>query len=388
MPELAPPGSENPVPRRILLLDMDGVLIATGGYHLALRHTVERIGDALGYRQAGVTPADIDVFEAVGLAREWDSGSLCVAALLRQVLPLHPEASLPAQPPLPHLPCHDLPLPDFQKLARALAMLNPPADNPLSVAPALFADGSAPEQGKVIDQVLLGSLEVRRSLVHRMIQEYNLGSQLFSECYGLPSGLNTPSYLLVYDRPSISPEMARNLESWSNMPGQQAVIVTNRPSLPPADFPGTPEDELGMQVLGTPSIPIVGSGGLTWLGSVYGLGSQSMLKPSPVHALAGFQVALGSELRPALERAARLALKGELHPSWQALSGARVLILEDSSNGIRSAAAAGETLCQSGIGLELALYGVTDSAAKQTTLERLGARVFPDTEQALRTLLR
>jgi hypothetical protein len=387
MPAKAAAPSTHPVPHLIMLLDMDGVLIATGGYHLALRHTVRHIGAALGYHPIDISPADIDVFEAVGLAREWDSGCLCVASLLRQALTRYPEASLPAQPPLPQLRLHDLPTPDFQSLAWALAALNPPPDMPLKVAPALFADGTPPEHRKVIDQVLLNSLDVRQSLVHRMIQEYNLGSRLFSECYHLPSSLNTPSYLLVYDKPAVSPGMASRLEAWSNTPGQQAVIVTNRPSMPPAEFPGTPEDELGMQVLGNPSIPIVGSGGLTWLGSVYGLGSQAMLKPSPVHALAGLQVALGSGLRPALERAAKLAIDGEVHPSWKALSGARVMVVEDSANGIGSAGAAGRTLRKAGIEFELALYGVTESAAKKQALERRGARVFAKAENALQALL-
>ena len=52
--------------QKILLFDMDGVLLEPGGYHKALTETVRLIGESLGYKNVELTPADIAAFEAAG----------------------------------------------------------------------------------------------------------------------------------------------------------------------------------------------------------------------------------------------------------------------------------------------------------------------------------
>ena len=50
---------------RILLFDLDGVLLEPRGYHRALRETVTLVGQWLGYRRVTLTPEDIELFESV-----------------------------------------------------------------------------------------------------------------------------------------------------------------------------------------------------------------------------------------------------------------------------------------------------------------------------------
>lgn len=77
--------------RTLLLLDVDGVLVHPLGYRDALRATVDHFAGRMGQTVVDITDDEIAVFEACGITNEWDSGAICVSALLLAVLGQQPD---------------------------------------------------------------------------------------------------------------------------------------------------------------------------------------------------------------------------------------------------------------------------------------------------------
>jgi FMN phosphatase YigB (HAD superfamily) len=80
---------------KILLFDMDGVLLESHGYHLALQETVRRMALALGFWDASLSSNDIAAFEAGGITSEWDVAAISTALLLETAWRDEPGLGLP-----------------------------------------------------------------------------------------------------------------------------------------------------------------------------------------------------------------------------------------------------------------------------------------------------
>lgn len=371
---------------KILLFDMDGVLLTPYGYHRALQQAVALMAGALGFQGVELAQTDIDTFEAMDVTSEWDSSAICAALLLRQVWQIAPELAWPPQMPLPAVPQHDLPAPDFQALARQIGQPTLRDRPPLARAEVLLVDGDhtlSESQRATLREILRHAHHPESSLTHRLFQELVLGSAVFTRTYGLPDGLNSESYLLTHDIPALSEEIQARLHGWLDHPAHRAAIFTNRPSLSPDGKSGTPEAEMGTQCAGVAQLPVVGLGALFWLAAQRQCPPQTYLKPSPVHVLATLRCALGTPLAEALEAAARLTDNGQDDGGWQPLHGANLWAFEDSAIGLRGARAACDRLAGIGIAVELALCGVTTSEIKRPALAETGAQVFPDLGSAL-----
>jgi hypothetical protein len=350
---------------KILLFDMDGVLLESGGYHHAFRTTVNLVGSLLGYQRVKLTPQDIAAFEAAGVFSEWDSSAMCAALLLENLWTEHPALTLPPTPSAPVLPAHDRSSPDFQAFARTLTQ------------PHLS------ELRRAITTILHNARQIDGSLTHRIFQELVLGSPVFTETYGLPPCLDTESYLRHYDRPNLPNAVRTKLSQWLRHADHRGAIFTSRPSRAPDGGSGTPEAELGAQGVGLDALPILGLGGLTWLSARLERDPEFFLKPSPVHALAALRLALGDPLMDALEAAAALVLDGQTEAIWQALRGAQVYAFEDGVAGLESVRAAQGTLAQIEVPIHVQLLGIAGNLPKRQTLEAVGATVVPSIAAAL-----
>lgn len=374
---------------RILLLDLDGVLLQIGGYHAVFREVVSLVARAFGFGEMRLSQETIDLFEAAGITSEWDSSAICAALLLDRAWELFPSLTLPREPPLPALPSHSLAPPDFEAFARSMV-----AAGGHGLSPVLRAErallgaerGRTPEQTAALRALLEAASDIRLSLTHRLVQELNLGSPTFHEVYGLPPVLNTGSYLKDYDRPALRSGSASRIRTWVNKADQRAVLFSNRPSRGPEGSFSPPEAEIGAEVAGLGFLPLVGMGSLSWLSGLRGREPQAFLKPSPIHALAAMRHAMGVPLAEAVLSAAALVLDAKGENDWDSLSGATVHVFEDVAPGLQSCLYAKAILDGIGVRLELALCGVTTSAPKRQSLEAVGATVFPDIEAALATV--
>ena len=373
----------------ILLLDLDDVLIQQVAYHQSLKECIERVGRFCGFEAARLTDDDIAVFESLGVTSEWDSSAICAALLLDRAWSVDPELRLPELPTAPDGRRHRLAAPDFQSFFRT------------AVDGAVTGTGARQQverrlldehertlgQRQALQAVLRSALDTESSLTNRIIQELNLGAVEYEACYGLPAAIPGPGYLSTIDPPLLSPAEAARLADWALTPGNRAVIFTNRPSRRPDGFGGMPEAEIGMARVGLSTLPFVGMGHLDWVAAGRGLQSQSLLKPSPVHALAALRLAAGDSLGDALLAAAGLELDRVDDGQWDRLDAAKAIVFEDSFRGLQSACGAQRALQSIGVRLELDLRGVTTAAAKRRALEAAGGTIYPDFTSAASAVL-
>ncbi len=375
---------------KIILLDMDGVLLKPLAYHKALQETVRLVACALGFKNIHLTEQDISAFESVGVSSEWDSAAICAALLLERTWMVDKHRKLPVS--LAEKPNNypESAPPDFHAFAISMGQKDLSELRPLERAERLLVELSNhhnPDQKKVLQAILRDARAADNSLTHRTFQELVLGSQTYEEVYRLPGYLDTPSYLLEYDRPYLDIQTRKLLNEWLKRPRHEAVIFTSRPSTPlPGTF-STPEAELGAELVGLGNLPILGLGGLAWLSEQFDANRQAFLKPSPVHVLAALQLSLGCRLEDALMNAARLVEFGGFDESWEYLIGAHVWVYEDTTGGLKSALAAQSILGEHGIKLSISLFGIADDPAKVRTLQETGAETAPEINTALRRKL-
>jgi beta-phosphoglucomutase-like phosphatase (HAD superfamily) len=371
---------------KVLLFDMDGVLLEPAGYHRALQETVAQVGQLLGYGRVQLDAQDITAFEAAGVASEWDSAAICAALLLVNLWPVHPALRLPVAVGAPVIAPHATPPPDFRPFIGALARPDLRDMPPLRRAEVLLCTSGTlnGDQRRALEKILRTARQMDGSLTHRLFQELVLGSRTFAETYDLAPALDVESFLSRYDRPTLSPSTGDRLARWLEAPQHRAAIFTGRPSRAPARRAGAPEAEIGARRAGVESLPIVGLGGLGWLADRRGCEPEALLKPSPVHTLAALRRAGGDTLVNALEASAALAIEGQADAFWATLRRAQVYVFEDTVPGLRSIVAARDLLAQAGVPIQTRLFGVAARAEKRQALEAAGAAVTPDLAAALR----
>lgn len=368
-------------PLKILLFDMDGVLLKPRGYHKALVETVRLIGEVLGYEDVTLSPVNIAHFEAVGITSEWDSSAICTILMLLPLWEHFPDLAPPTSLRADHAPCHKFPPPPWDAFLTALSSTSArDTDHPMLGVEALL--GAGHPHRETIAHILRNTHQVHASLSHRLFQELVLGSRVFAQTYSLDPWLETKGYLQEYDRPSLSDSQRERLLVWQEGRGHHASIFTNRPSLPPGGEFGTPEAEIGAQCVGLDSLPLVGYGDVSWLSAQLDVDVRYLRKPSPVHVLGALLRSLGYQSEDALRYAAALALSGKTSPLWKAFEDAQLTVFEETTAGLRSALAAQKVLASMGISVTLAMKGITKSKTKRASLESMGARVYPDLSAA------
>jgi len=394
----------------IFLFDLDGVLLNSAGYHRSLVETVRQLSLTLGFGDRGLTQEEIDAFEARDITAEWDSSAVCAALLLLTAWEDGDDVSLPVRPPLgPPRPTRHA-FPDIRGFLAELDNRGP--SDPLIEAEARLVrriDSRRPDHAAAVRSLLANARSLGDSLTFRLVQLFNLGGRRFEELYGEAAGLDSPSFLEEYDRPTLTEDERASLLRQLGQSGRTAAIVTNRPSSSPLRLrsrrpgapkrvhrpgvlPGgqaggvfnTPEAEIGVHAAGFDGLPRIASGDLGWQAEALGLDVQAFLKPSPVHVLAGLRTAAGDEGLQAVQKAIRLAQGGGgMDPTWSAFDGARLVLFEDAPKGHMSARRAAEILRLNGVSVDLAPYGISTSPEKIEALAGVGARVFPHVGFAL-----
>ncbi|HVO69137.1 MAG TPA: hypothetical protein VMT24_03770 [Aggregatilineaceae bacterium] len=386
-------------PRTLMLFDVDGVLVHPIGYKAALRALVDYFAMQMGQPAMGPRDDEIAVFEASGLTNEWDSGAMCVSALLL--------AALEARPDLRRVTLEDtlaairgsgvqLPRPDFTGAAREIAHHHPDGHLPAVHYLALLTARTDP--ANLLLRALLGDVyNVMGTPTTRVFQTYTLGSERFAATYGQPAPFESNSYLTDYDVPLLTGENRECLLRWSHIPGHGAAIFTARPSLPPADLPAgdpsgdpptgyAPEAELAVELIGLAGkVPLIAQGRVGWLAWRNGRGAAEYIKPSPVQALASIGAAASGSETEALQAAAALVEHGELVGPLAALADqrTRVIVFEDAAGGIRAAQRAVELLQRAGLDITLEGVGVSPQADKRAALAQVADHVVDEINAGL-----
>ena len=365
---------------KIILLDVDGVLVYPGGYRAALRATVNHFIDP----SLEIDEETLTELERRGIASEWDMAPLLLACYWNDILSRQPLQNLP---------------PD---VFSAATMINRQrkVDTPARLFVPEFAlvAGQYPAETAfragyfssipydLRKNILTETRNVYKSHTMRVFQHFTLGSEKFKGTYDLPEELVIESFLLTHDRPIIDDEICRKLRQ----PNHRLAAFTSRPSAPPRDvntshFGYAPEAELALELVGLSDIPLIGYGRLTYLAKQRGLDAATLLKPSPVQALAAIAAAFTGEEWTTVQAAADWQKTGRLNGVFSRLPRSfELIVVEDTMGGINSTLKAGQILQQAGMGITIQAFGLTSgSSSKAAAFKQAGIPFFEDWESLM-----
>jgi hypothetical protein len=237
--------------------------------------------------------------------------------------------------------------------------------------------------------ILLTTRNIPLSPTSSLFQNYSLGSQVFETCYQIPAYVSSEPYLLKYDRPLISPDTSDQLIKLRNSHKIFCSAMTARPSLyptgskkSPSHFP--PEAEMALELVGLSGMPVIGLGTLEYAKTIGWTSQDAILKPAPFHALAAMMAACGFSVTDATQAAVNLIQQGRMTFASELPIELKVYIFEDTTGGIRSMDQAANLLNRFGIRLSVQRFGISHQLEKIKSLEKIGAKVFPSTEAALK----
>ncbi len=384
---------------RVLLLDLDGVLVLPLGYRAATRATMAWFYRQWGWRAPLPEEADVAAFEAHGITSEWDMVPLMLAWVVEAFLHHHDPEALPprlfpppeAQPPrrrvgvFPSAPFRELP-------ARLAPLLREDREPAAAVYKALREAPEATPYPRLArtswaEPLLAYTREVTRAPTTFIFQNYALGSRGFEETYGVPPRVASPSLLAREDRALLSPQAAAVLWAGHREGRWRLVVFTRRPTRPEGAGPGyPPEAELALERVGLPRAPVMGQGHLAYWADRRGLNYEAVMKPAAVHPLAALLVALDTPWQDALDRA--FAFLEQAGPFPEPPAGwpnpLEVLVLEDAWVGMQAVGRALEALARAGVPVRARYYGVARDPAKRRALADRGVPVFPTPDEALK----
>jgi hypothetical protein len=361
---------------KIILLDIDGVLVYPGGYRAALRATVNHfIGQHFEIDEETLTE-----LEGRGISCEWDMIPLLLASYWTDILLRQPMQDLP-----PDVLSAGIEINRQRKVDSPTRLLVP--EFPLIAgqypAEAAFRAGcflSIPYDLR--KNLLTDTRNIRKSHTMRVLQHYTLGSEKFTETYGLPKEFETEPFLLTRDKSLIDHEIRTRLFH----PNHRLAAFTSRPCAPPWEVHAShigyaPEAELALELAGLPDIPLIGYGKLDYLAKQRGLDTATLLKPSPVQALAAIVAAFSGEEWTAVQAAADWQATGRLNEVFSRLPNSfELIVVEDTMGGIKSTLKAAEILQRARMKITIQTLGLTLGGAsnKASAFERAGIPFFND----------
>ncbi|MCC7118436.1 MAG: hypothetical protein IT310_07930 [Anaerolineales bacterium] len=345
---------------KIILLDIDGVLVRQGGYRAALNCTLKYF---LG-PNFQVDERLIVALEERGVSSEWDMTPLIIAAYWNLSLLKRPKQNLPG---------------NFSAAVQRLQELQPSSPLELSIPPFELRPNCYPAEAaflagcfsavpiKLRQKLLTHTRDIQSSETFRVFQNFTLGSQSFAETYGQPALFQTDSLLLKYDAPNLSAEIRNSLLQ------HPLVGFTARPSAVPREVEGSihgyaPEAEYGLTLCGLSDIPLMAFGKLQYLAAQHQLDPATLMKPAPFQALAGVLAAWAKDEWLALQAANHWRVSGKLSPEFQRLPKQfELIVVEDTLGGIRSAQGARAVLQQAGFEVNFKPIGITSGSVEKAS---------------------
>ena len=365
---------------RIILLDVDGVLVQPSGYRAALRATVNHfIGPEFDVREELLTE-----LEKRGISSEWDMVPLLVASYWNDLLSRQTISQLPSDVASAALKINcqgGVEVPSYLSIPEfSLVQGQYPAET------ALHAGHFTALPLDLRRNLLMNTRDIYQSQTMRIFQHFTLGSEKFAQTYKLSPEFETESLLLTDDRSNITNEIRTKL-SRSN---HSLAVFTSRPSLPPREVDEStvgyaPEAELALELVGLSDTPLIAFGKLEYIASQYALDPATLVKPSAIHALAAVLAAwTGAELS-ALQAALDWRATDKLNAAFNHLPHSfELVVIEDTMGGIRSVCAAGEILGKAGFHVTVRPLGLTSgSAAKAFAFERAGIPYYENWEKLI-----
>jgi hypothetical protein len=393
----------------LFLFDVDSVLVEAHGYLRALQDTVSHFSRRMGVGDHPPTREQVLTFEANGLGCEWDSGAMCIAALLIERVHVEPSLPLPFHWPdalsvLGARP-HPLPHPDYGSLARRIGARRE-GQTPIAriVRTALWEDAEATLNGQeatlsaLLDRLLGYTHDFYRAPMTRYFQHLVIGSQGVAETYGIDPDFDSAAYIRLHDRPLLDVPTRARLHRATLRQRVRVAVYTGRPSLPPVevgrDSAGqpaagySPEAEMARSLVGLEAHPLIGMGKVGWLAERVEEDVERMIKPSPVQALAAIGAAQSGRERDALEAAWALYRGGELLQPLADLGPVTIHVFEDEMGGLQGIETGIALLQAAGVDAAWRAYGIAPGGSpKAAALAARGVPIFSTVNEAITAVL-
>lgn len=368
----------------LLLFDVDGVLVHPLGYKRALQATIDTVAQQMGQAPVLVSMDEIAQFEAYGLTNEWDSAALCSgvmvveairqnATVIRDTWDETLTTIREAQLTIPRLV--------FTTWAEKVALRNSQSEAPTQHSLSVLLEHAPANAHPLLEFLFRDIYDIYTPTTH-LQQAHTLGKTAFEATYGISPVVHIEdSYLMLYDKPHLTPENRDLLLQWHDQ-GHGIAIFTARPTLPPSgietDIKGyAPEGDFAMRLLDlVGKVPLIGSGRMDWLAHRYGRTVADYIKPSPVQALAAIGAAMSGSEVDGLEAAATFYEERRLIAPLTDLDDARVVVFEDSAGGIRSVKNAAQWLQNAGINITVVGIGIALEPSKRKSLGKIADRVL------------
>jgi hypothetical protein len=391
---------------KILLFDMDGVLVQPGGYGAGADVTLKYFFDKFHLPLYADDHRMRVWFEAAGVSSEWDMVPITLAVILDRMLGFCPsEHQLETFEQVSrHFEKVVVPETEFvfqsivQTLQPHFSRQPAPADAVLDLIKSdeggcLFS--ALKKHPGLAGLILRHSRDEGNSAVNRIFQNYVLGDRIFEQVYGRKAEFEAESVLLKHDKPLLSSEWQKKIMQFRQVKKAFPVAYTARPSSAPKEKQDgqlgySPEAEMALSLLGFETVPVIGYGRLVYTGSVYGMDADSLVKPSPYQALAAVMAAWSGREWEALQWAMdiynnqtqeRIASNDELPRKFE------LHVFEDSAGGIRAVNGAAEILQRIGYDVSFFGWGIATVEEKVRALQKTGAPVFEDVNLALHAAL-
>lgn len=329
---------------KIILLDVDGVLVQPCGYRAAAHATLQ-------YFLGSHIQIDDDLLtdlEKRGIASEWDMTPLIIASYWNLMLLQHPTLALPD---------------DVSAAAQMIKKIKADSLTPITIPHFNLVNGQYPSdsalQANCFDSIpyvlrkklLSNTRSIRQSATMKVFQHFTLGSKHFTETYHLPAEFESESYLLKYDKSNINNEIKEKLLK------EKVCIFTARPSgvasqIAEATIGYAPEAELAVELIQIKNVPIIAFGKLDYFASQNKIDAASLIKPAAFHALAATLAACtGDEW---------FALQAAYQNNFSALPKKfELIVVEDTLGGIRATQTASQILQRAGFVVKTKAIGLT-----------------------------
>lgn len=363
--------------KKVVLLDVDGVLVTPGGYRAALHATLNHFATLMGAPHFVFHEEKIAELEKRGIFSEWDMVPVLLGAAWNDILAKTGNEQLPSDlrsaaveigRRMNGYVSSELHIPEFEILPNVY-----PTESALmhGIFPHLPAE--------LCRNLLHDSRNIHYSYTTRLFQHFSLGSRVFSEAYDLPAEVVTDSLLQSHDTSNLTELTLEKL----NQKDVNLASITARPSAPPRDVDTShigyaPEAEAALELVGLADIPLIGYGRLEYYEKQYGVPAASLLKPSPVQSLAAVAAAFTGSEWTSIQAAAEWQATGRLNSIFSSLPREfELYVVEDTMGGIRSTQAAGDVLQKNGFDVKVHALGLTSgSAAKAEAFDKAGVIHF------------
>ncbi len=394
---------------RVLLFDIDGVLVSQGGYRKAFTDTVSWFMNYFGFPEIQIGREFADRFDAYGVLAEWDMVPLTLSFFLDWYAENNPQArpfgKLEKLNNLPRIhPAMPFPEVLWQKIPQIQDILNGediPAlavykhcldQKDQSILPRIWDDS-------VLSELLADSLNVRTSWCFQKLETYILGSELFEKTFHIPTEKGIPSGLMTVNKALLNEKYRKKI---LEMNGKSLYVatITARPNLLPACIKddkteiisAIPEAEIAMDELGWGDgrIKNVGVGILHYYEKKRGLPQDSRLKPNPFHALFAILYAISDSFEKTFNVVSTWDFpeksENKINPFLPILPEGSMLdiaVFEDSLSGIQSATDAAKILQNYGYIAQTRRYGIYTNPEKAELMKTIGTKCFPTINDAL-----